>query len=836
MKERLSATIDIKRNNATVVTVPITEACIRKFTLMEEDCIVLSFELTNAVHLAIGDYIDDEIFGRFVITKDQMPAYNTTTGGYTYSIQFDSEYMAWNNRLLMLTMKSGSSLVRKEAQWYLTANLADQAQEVLNNLTSLGITGYSVSIDQSAVKSANEVRLMSYASTHIIDAIKEMAEKWECEWWVWEKTIHFGKCEYGDEVTFELGRNVENMDIQDNRKTYADKIYIYGSQQNIPPTYRKSLVLKVTGKRTHSDGYNRIDTDKKLTADMFPISKAMNAVIYRNAFNYERTLDGVLFTSRQGEATIPVTSYYNATAEAITIESAKVTLRTDGALAMVEYTATATLCIDKAGSQFQVLSYSTVDGSARTMKDGVVSIPAITIPSTSKSAMSLQAGTNRVFIRYELKITDRNGEPMTISSMDTITCSPSTSTFLYIKRAELASEVIKVKVKGSTRYMRINVGAASRYPTPMSTNEDPDFYALTFTDANGNKIKDPVSLAVGDTITVDPSSETILVPSAYYTSEYDNPSALSRIGEARLQLPDTTTGYVILAGTEEAKAVEDVVVFDGIFPKCDLAISSITEDKKTFRQEYEGEDKTSDWQWTQYSMELTQLNGSKFPFEENFILPGNKLQIKFLSPQDVGWSTPRNGGCKLAGMTFDVAYFLDGTYTIIRNDEYGAMLPNESLCPTKGDPCVLLGWNPRAIVSLGLIAAAEARLKAKADEYKAALEEGQFTFVFNCSMMSDFMYSLSDYNRLKESGDRYVVERDSKYLIVKTGYTVYSMPVQGTRVKIVHGALSGNKSSRILGYEMKLDKPFDTPRYVVGETQAYSKLAQIEKDIKKISG
>ena len=82
MRERESAYISIMRTSAEVATIAITPQSRRMFRLMEEDCIELSFSLAEAVHFAVGDYCEDELFGRFVVTEEQMPAYNAVTGGY----------------------------------------------------------------------------------------------------------------------------------------------------------------------------------------------------------------------------------------------------------------------------------------------------------------------------------------------------------------------------------------------------------------------------------------------------------------------------------------------------------------------------------------------------------------------------------------------------------------------------------------------------------------------------------------------------------------------------------------------------------------------------------
>jgi len=113
--------------------------------------------------------------------------------------------------------------------------------------------------------------------------------------------------------------------------------------------------------------------------------------------------------------------------------------------------------------------------------------------------------------------------------------------------------------------------------------------------------------------------------------------------------------------------------------------------------------------------------------------------------------------------------------------------------------------------------AAEQELATKAEEYLAAIKEGQFTFT--CRMMSDIFWQYA-YGGRNASGNT-----------PKT----YGLLDLGAKVTISDTALpSGSKTSRIIGYEYKLDIPYDTPTYVVGETEAYSRLKQIEKKLTKI--
>lgn len=127
----------------------------------------------------------------------------------------------------------------QEASWNLTAPLDVQAGIVLRNLKALGYTykgqDFVFSIDSTV---ENKSQLMSYDNINILDACFSMAKKWDCECWVTENIIHFGRCESGDAVDFEIGKNVQEMSQSESRSTYATRIYAFGSTKNIPSDYR----------------------------------------------------------------------------------------------------------------------------------------------------------------------------------------------------------------------------------------------------------------------------------------------------------------------------------------------------------------------------------------------------------------------------------------------------------------------------------------------------------------------------------------------------------------------------------------------------------------------
>ena len=227
--------VDIKdiSGNILLSTTP-NGGCKRKFTLKKEDYILLKFSLENPIYFKLGSYVECDL-GVFEVCDLQSPTFNTDNAGYDYELRLDAYYWKWKNKIFKYTPEAAG----QEASWNLTAPLDVQAGIVLRNLKALGYTykgqDFVFSIDSTV---ENKSQVMSYENINILDACFEMAKKWDCECWITENIIHFGRCEFGDAVNFEIGVNVVEMSRSDSQSTYATRIYAFGSTRNIPSNYR----------------------------------------------------------------------------------------------------------------------------------------------------------------------------------------------------------------------------------------------------------------------------------------------------------------------------------------------------------------------------------------------------------------------------------------------------------------------------------------------------------------------------------------------------------------------------------------------------------------------
>lgn len=496
----------------------------RKYTLMGEDYMTLVFSVNSPITFHLGDYVEDSRFGLFELVSLYNPIYNTATGAYDYELRLDAYYWKWKNKVFKFTPEVGG----QEASWNLTATLDVHMGIFLRNLAALGYTykgeAFEFSIAPTVEKSA---KLVSYDNTNMIDALSAMAETWGCEWWVTDKTINFGRCEYGTPVDFEIGDNVVEMTSSESKSTYATRIYAFGSTRNIPSNYR-------------------------------------------------------------------------------------------------------------------------------------------------------------------------------------------------------------------------------------------------------------------------PVDESIVV---------------NGVVQKRLMLPEGTPYIDAYPDMSTEEAVEQVVVFDDIYPRTDGHISKVI----TYTDTVNNED------GTQTTETFYQFTDTGITFSKDYILEGEELHIIFQSGS-------------LNGMDFGVTFNPmgdpekneDGSWNpkaqlweIVANEDYGRKLPDDVLKPKEGDTYILYGWDSSKIADLGLVSAAEQELKEKAEEYVAKSRIDPNTY--SCTMMSDYMYGLD------EGGNQ---NPDyAKHFDV------------GDKVNLVNSAFfeSGNRQSRIIGYECNLDKPYDSPVYTVGETASYSRIGELEEQIENIT-
>ncbi len=295
------------------------------------------------------------------------------------------------------------------------------------------------------------------------------------------------------------------------------------------------------------------------------------------------------------------------------------------------------------------------------------------------------------------------------------------------------------------------------------------------------------------------------IPSGYFSGA-DADVTTDGIATDYLMLPNkdvdeegyySKDGYIenVNVVKNDSQAIEGVVKFEDEYPKVSCVVSAI----KTYESTVDNEDGTKN---TATFWQVTSNDSFATNFETSWIKKGLNLMIRFESGA-------------LTGMEFEVSFkIIDKAnyFEIVANDTYGRTLPDSVMCPKIRDKFHLYNWDASKITETPLISDAQEALYARAKNYykKSMVDNSNFT----CVLDSEKFFNNGTYNY---------------------------HPL-GEQVKLINPLFSETdkdgkhyRNSRIIGIEIKLDIPYDSPTYIVGEKAAYSRLGQLEDKVNSIT-
>ncbi len=250
----------------------IFEGCVEKAELMSEDSIELHFSLAEPVNFPVGSHCDWN-GKRYEVTETQSPSYNVSTGGYDYTLKFDAYYIAWGQRLYKYFPEDEWS-GNRETTFSLTAVLEEHLRLLCRSLNAEGYrfndAEITYNLNRTDGDGLSESKSITYEEATYIDALNKIANEWETEWWVVDGVINFGKCETGDAVDFQIGKNVVTMSGSKGSGDYANRLYAYGSDKNLPNNYGKGEAVFTIAEIACVNGIYFAKTDKKIQTSYFP--------------------------------------------------------------------------------------------------------------------------------------------------------------------------------------------------------------------------------------------------------------------------------------------------------------------------------------------------------------------------------------------------------------------------------------------------------------------------------------------------------------------------------------------------------------------------------------
>lgn len=235
-------------------TVPVTQDVLVHYELMQSHYCKLSFKLPKPTYFLLGDFIETP-YGRFELI-DLTKAKDNDTIGYSYEIQFDAYYRKLKNKILKYRPNSGS----QEATFSLTSKISTHVEVIMKSLSYYAKldksylydpnfegegTDYTYVIDASV--DANAAKLITYSNASILDAITNIAQTFECEWWFEGNILHFGTCENTNAIVdFRLNDNIVSMSSSQSQSTYANRVYAFGAARNLPSGYKNDADADIT--------------------------------------------------------------------------------------------------------------------------------------------------------------------------------------------------------------------------------------------------------------------------------------------------------------------------------------------------------------------------------------------------------------------------------------------------------------------------------------------------------------------------------------------------------------------------------------------------------------
>lgn len=245
------------------------------------------------------------------------------------------------------------------------------------------------------------------------------------------------------------------------------------------------------------------------------------------------------------------------------------------------------------------------------------------------------------------------------------------------------------------------------------------------------------------------------------------------------------------------EVVENTIVFDDVYPKQDATITDVFVYRKAPIKDSEGN--------VVKKIPIYWCKVDGFIFDRKYLLEGKTIQMMFQSGL-------------LVGMTFDVTFnpandavkHPDGSvnkdaqrWELVYNTDYGRELPDETLKPSVGDKIVFINFDAKLVTEGDMVADAEKKLYTTAVDYiKKQATDNQ---TYDCTIMCD---------------------------VARDGFTLDV----GQRVRLVNAAFFRTpRKSRVIGWEIPLDIPYDNPVYTIGEAVSYSTIGTLSKSVEALT-
>lgn len=735
------------------------------------DYIKLVFTLPSPVVFTLGDYAEWD-GKRYICNNQKKPSYNEDTASYKYELQLDAWYMMWNTRIFRFAPQLGA----QEASWSYTGTLSQFLDIIITNLT---VNRFYY----NGAKKTGDTDMSYYIYS---DDIEDIAEG---------KALSFSNNNIIDALNTLC--DSANWDcewwIEDN-VIYLGKVY---QGANVPMSIGANLKTMSSSAsntnyatRVYAFGSTRnipsyyrkvLNFVAGGDVDISDSSKPLELSYLRdNAF------EGGTRWENERQLNVPSISASIKDGSAITLE--RIILDEPLSTSYVEF-----LPFDN------LVSYTVIGTKGLDSVDLKVSL-LVLLEDSTQDTITMHSGRVSEFV-YEKSLQEAIYDYL---ELDSVTISPSKRIEKVTLRVEIAPTLKDKDTADFELWVKAEGSFMMRTIKPVANNIQVTFAdgtsatASLWANDNGRiTLNGGRKTTKGITYTIENLFKSN-IPSLWWKSVYDS-ILIPGVIEERLMLPSSTGGYIDaeenLDNTPE-RIVEAVAVFEDVYPKRESVITDI----KT-RILYDKIEQ-KDGSYIREQHDAYRVYNAEQDFDRQYIIKGETLGIHFQTGS-------------LAGMEFDATFIAqDGNnkqcFEVVRNDTYGRTLPDETLHPKVGDKYVLLNFDIEYIGDK-YIPEAEAELKQETEDYVAESKIDPNTY--DCTMLSGSAYKL--YQR---SG------RMHEYDL-------------GQRIKLMSSAFfeSGFRESRVIGYEYKMDIPYDTPLYIIGDKPKYSKLGDLSAQVDSVT-
>lgn len=709
-------------------------------------------------------------FGRFEIIEDQKPSFNNSTGGYDYELKMEASYMKWKNKVFKYTPETGGN----EAAWDLTAQLSYHLDIFLRNLKVWGFQSGDEDYEYEIDNDVNvDALVMHYSNTNLIDALTSLAEAANCEWWMEGKKIRFGRCEKGEAVEISLGEEAETMSLSKSSGDYFTRIYAFGSTQNISSRYRKKLEFKVD----KVSGNIIKDSIRRATPDMF-----MDKLVTYDEWDKKMSASGSMSmyggednpNHMKGEVwTNPFEPEYKDVPYSIDMTG----LSGTGGNISFDFS-------NYTGIQFNI-TLKFVSGD---VSDFVELYRSESQFISERNNSTYKAELEKSF-RGSLQSSVPNGKIWFVLCLEAYKSPTSEQKFLI-------PYTVEGNIKGISEYGKVDTTLSVIEGEDHSVTINPQYYPYDNDKASDISISSPIN--IGEKFTLS-GIVKLRVPLGYFDSDVDG-LTVNGVVQRRLMLPEDTPYIDVYPDMSPDEVIEGIVTFDYIYPRKVLSISSVEEEMIDVT---EGEEKKpTGMKVPVYTIKTTGLVG----FDKSYVI-SEELTVTFQTG-------------RLAGLTFGLTFLPDKSddtstcFEIVANEDYGGRLPDTVMKPSDGsdsteaDTFVMAGYDTEYVFE-NLVPEAEEELKTETEKYAEKIRNNIGTV--SAKLMSDWSKARN------EAQD-----------------TPYPFGV-GQKVRVNNSSFFPSpRTMRVLGYELALDIPWDSPVYTIGESASYSRLGALEDKIDSI--